>query len=330
MLRKLPIALGVCLAVTACTDSPTTNPAGPSDALESQALVSSASNTWARLTQLRAGRAQVAGAAVGNVIYLVGGWGRGAMSTATLQAYDVETDRWSARAPMPAARREVNGASLIDGRLYVAGGVNNNDVNYLAKTLFVYDPATNSWTRKADMPRVGACGAQAVIARKLYVYSGCGHEHDEFFRYDPETDQWSTLPRPPSQHSSSAGGVLQGKFYLVGGELSFGQPNLAMHVYDPVSRSWSTKAPLPSEQRYPAAGVLNGKLYVAGGQNDFQVTATHRVYDPATNTWTARAPMLTTRYAAAGVVAGGRFFVLGGFGRDDGPRPVEYNEAFTP
>jgi Kelch motif len=125
MLRNLGVALGVCLAVGACNDSPTTDPTAPaSDPLESPALASLESNTWATLTKTLAPRAQVAGAAIGNVIYLVGGWrftlfneNRGSWATNTLQTYDVETDRWSARTLLPAARREVNGASLIGGRL---------------------------------------------------------------------------------------------------------------------------------------------------------------------------------------------------------------------
>jgi N-acetylneuraminic acid mutarotase len=338
MLRNLAIAFSVCLAVAACNDSPTTDPTAPaSDPLGPQALVSLESNTWATLTKTRAPRARVAGAAIGNVIYLVGGWrftsfneGRGGWATSTLQAYDVGTDRWSARTPMPGGRYQVNGASVIDGRLYVSGGANNKED--LTKTLFVYDPATNSWTRKADMPRPGACGAQGVIARKLYVYIGCpgeGQEH-QFFHYDPATDRWTTLSKPPSQHATPAAGVINGRFYLVGGAQSFSQPNLAVHVYDPVSRIWTSRASLPSEQTGAVAGVLNGKLYVAGGVKDFLATSTHRVYDPTTNTWTARAPMLTARSEAAGAVAGGRFFVLGGFGSDGPPFPVEENEAYTP
>jgi hypothetical protein len=48
------------------------------------------------------------------------------------------------------------------------------------KTLFVYDPATNAWSRKADLPQA-VCGvegrlggvAQGVISGKLHVYVNC-------------------------------------------------------------------------------------------------------------------------------------------------------------
>jgi len=76
-------------------------------------------------------------------------------SSRAVEAYTLSTNSWSARKPLPNARFESNGASVINGRLYVTGGCSGSFFSTCSptKTLYVYNPATNAWSRKADMPR---------------------------------------------------------------------------------------------------------------------------------------------------------------------------------
>jgi N-acetylneuraminic acid mutarotase len=110
-------------------------------------------------------------------------------------------------ASLPGAREETNGASVINGKLYVSGGRNREF--RATRTLFVYDPKTNSWTRKADMPQAGCGGIQGVIGSQLYVYlppvgggSACHgpNEMGLLFRYNPSTNTWMRRAAPPSDH----------------------------------------------------------------------------------------------------------------------------------
>jgi len=171
----------------------------------------------------------------------------------------------------------MNGVSTIGGKLYVAGGVNGNAVE--VSTLYVYDPRTNTWTRKADMPERGGCGAQGVIDGQLYVYVGsnCGHSLEgHFYRYTPATDQWTTMPSPSGEHLFPEGAAIGGKFYLVGSTLGAGSGD-QLEVYNSRTNVWTTKAPMPEpSSEIMASAVLNGKFYVAGGLVRAQVPGKQR------------------------------------------------------
>jgi N-acetylneuraminic acid mutarotase len=210
----------------------------------------------------------------------------------------------------------LNGASVIKGRLYVSGG-------YARRTLLVYDPERNTWTRKADMPDYGFDGAQGAIGGLLYVYAGATFGFHKFWRYNPATDSWATLPTPPHDHEFPAAGVIAGKFYLAGGD--GWAETAALDVYNPATKTWTTKAPMPEPRSRSASAVIAGKLYVAGGLN----VATARVYDPGTDSWAVAAPMPAARSNAAGVATGNtRFFVIGGMAPDG--RILRRVEAYTP
>ena len=56
---------------------------------------------------------------------------------------------WMRRANMPAAVAAAAGCE-VDGILYVAGG--ETSFGHPVQTLYAYDPQSDRWTRKADMP----------------------------------------------------------------------------------------------------------------------------------------------------------------------------------
>jgi N-acetylneuraminic acid mutarotase len=258
-----------------------------------------------------------------NIIYSVGGAGSG---SDTVLAYDVTANTWSSRKSLPSGRDAVNGVSAIGGKLYVTGGASPSGP--LAKTLFVYNPGSNRWVRKADMPEAGGCGAQGVIAGMLYVYSACSG--NRFFRYDPATNTWITLLPPPTSHDFGGSGVIGGKLYLVGGqhvENGWYVPHAQLDIYDPATDTWTSGTPMPERAMFVASAVLKGELLVAGGERQTVELGTLWAYNPATREWTARAPLPTTRSRAAGAAAGGLFFVIGG--RISGTRTRKV-AAYTP
>jgi hypothetical protein len=61
--------------------------------------------------------------------------------------YDLSTDSWVTKAPIPIARNLIQ-ANVVEGKIYLIGGY-----PYPYATLNeVYDPATDTWTTKASMP----------------------------------------------------------------------------------------------------------------------------------------------------------------------------------
>jgi N-acetylneuraminic acid mutarotase len=298
----LPLAV---LGLASCgEDTGVTQPGGE----VRPASATAAANTWISRAPLPRPRYNNRAALLNGVIYSIGGHDR---ETDTVLAYNVATNTWSSRQPLPSPREAVNGVSVIGGRLYVTGG--SSPGGPMSKSLFVYSPGTNTWTRKADMPEAGGCGAQGVIGGMLYVYSAC--TGTRLLRYDPATNRWSTLSPPPTSHDFGGSGVIAGKLYLVGGqhvEAGWYTPHAQLDIYDPATDAWTPGAPMPGRAMYVASAGMNGQLFVAGGQSRFAELATLSVYDPVSNAWTAKAPLPTTRTQAAGVAASGRFFMIGG------------------
>jgi N-acetylneuraminic acid mutarotase len=336
-LKNAAILFGLCAALVACDGAPTrdlTAPDPAAGALDAQNVsLLAPSNTWTGKASLpgdrpRQGRSSLKASSLDNFIYVFGGEAPAGIS-ARVDAYNITTNSWSPRAPLPSARLLLNGASTINRLIYVTGGFNSAFA--FTKTLYVYNAATDSWVRKADMPQTGSCGAQGVIGGLLYVYVGCTNASNahHLFRYNPATNIWVTRAAPPTRHvNPAAAGVITGKFYLAGGFSNVSTDNLTLDVYNPATNTWTTRAPLPGAQRAGATGVIGGKLFAAGGDaGTASPIGTLRVYDPATNLWTTKAPMPTPRGDAAGTPAAGLLFVIGGHALNSF---TGRNEAYTP
>jgi N-acetylneuraminic acid mutarotase len=304
-----------------------------------------AANSWTSKAQMPTGRQWLTAGVINNsagqpILYAIGGSISG-RSVTKVEAYNFATNTWSTKAPLPRALSETHGAGVIGGKLYVSGGVQFNDPEaefpFVSRDLYVYNPSTNTWTKKADMPWASSDGVTGVINNKLYVLVGdCWNDHEcggarggdrRLLRYDPVTNTWdSSLPSAPSQHfGGGVGCVINGKFYVSGGRSS------QLDVYDPATNTWTTKAPLPSPVVDAASAVASNRCYVIGGRDGpFGATVrTVRMYNPVNNTWNTRAPMPTarSRLAAARAVLNGRSHIIAVGGA---PGSSRANEVYTP
>ena len=265
------------------------------------------SNTWITRANIPLTRNLPAVGAVANaagqwIVYAIGGLAPTGVATRTVQAYNVATNTWSQKAPIPLTAYATNGVGVIDGKLYIAGGITPPSTG--RKLLYVYNPATDTWSQKRSMPRAGTHGVSGVINGRLYILTTCKSCDPlgplAFYRYDPGTDTWTILAIPASDHYAGEGGVIGGKFYVAGGDRI-----RQLHVYDPATNAWTTRASMPQDQYFGAGAVLGGKLYVIGGvahdaNGDLQLVSTTSVYDPTSNAWSTRAPIPDARANIAG------------------------------
>jgi N-acetylneuraminic acid mutarotase len=160
----VPVCLGLLLA--ACETATAPEPRAPDAGLGVAGALPDLVNSWATKSPVVTARNFAVAGAQNNIIYFVGGRDAGGQSTKTVMAYTIATNSWAFKASLPVNRRAANGASLLDGRLYVSGGISN--------TGGAANPATNTWLKKANMPTASACGAQGVIDGRLYVYAPAG------------------------------------------------------------------------------------------------------------------------------------------------------------
>jgi N-acetylneuraminic acid mutarotase len=317
----LPAAILAVLA--ACSDT-TTEPETLAPATASAPDFAVASNSWSTRADMPTERLGLATAVVPNsagqsILYAIGGTTLTGGSLSKVQAYNVATNSWTTKAPLPVPLYFTNGAGVIRGKLYISGGLTS--YNNYRSSLYVYNPSTNSWTRKRDMPNTTFRGVTGVINNQLYVLTGCdqdgcnAYEPVVLYRYNPATDQWARLAKPTRTHDWGMGGVIGGKFYVTGGSTQ-------LDVYDPATNRWTIRAPLPQERWLGGGAISAGKLYIIGGyqRNPDGTTTpgvrTTSVYDPGTNRWTtkASAPKALSQIAASRVVLNGqeRIEVVGG------------------
>jgi N-acetylneuraminic acid mutarotase len=330
------------LALASCTENGTpTEPVTGRDQPTTTELAV-ATNSWTEKAIMPTGRVYLAAAVVNNslhqpILYTIGGGRESGETMAAVEAYDFETNAWSTKAPLPVNLHSTNGAGVIAGKIYVSGGRDVNDIDdgFPRKSLYVYDPVTDSWSRKADMPLPSMDGVTGVIDGRLYVLTG--NWENGFFQYDPSTDSWSSLPKCPAVHFRGAGAVINGKFYVAGGEkFSLNGPYAIkkLHVYDPVTNTWSAKALMPRGVYLAAGARLRGQLYVVGGiGTDLRARRLVQAYDPVANTWALKAPLPTWRsgLAASNFVLNGQqgLVAIGGYG-GLGIRWLRSNDVYTP
>jgi len=347
-LVSVALALGMAW-VTACGDD-ATEPTESAKPTPSGPELAVTSNSWITRKNLPIPRTSLAVATVKNaagqsVVYAIGGTSDlydGFLRKVT--AYNVATNTWTERRPLPVPLGATNGAGVINGKIYISGGLSVVGDAPPTRALYVYNPATNSWARKHDLPAinspgkdwtVGLNGVTGVINNRLYVVTFCSMrlyrtDHCEgdligprLFRYNPATDLWVKLAPPfPAKTADDpwvftlAGGVIGGKFYVMAGDiLNKGR----LSVYDPATNRWTAKNPLGLARSAVATAVLNDKLYVMGGnRNVIETLDVTIVYDPVTNLWTRRASLPSPRANMAGttVLLNGkpRIELLGGVG----------------
>ncbi len=304
------------------------------------ATVPALANSWATKAAMPTARGGLVAANVDGIVYAIGGaaegWGGNGPTLRTVEAYSKAANAWSSFAPLPSSRAYANGASVIGGKIYVTGGlyrpppiIGKPPLEPIpTRSLFVYDPASNIWSRKTDMPVAGYAGSSAVINGKLYVaLSGIGSKSGTaLYRYDPGTDTWSQRATAPRTHRFGVAAAINGKLYVAGGWISKSAVG-DLDVYNPATDSWVSKAAMPTLRSGAAGRVINGKFYVAGGlDSEGQYSKRLEVYDPATNTWVKKPDLPTVRWGAGAAVAGGALYIIGG----ETPGVSKANEVYIP
>lgn len=152
-----------------------------------------ASNTWASMTGPAENVIRATSFTINGKAYIFGGSLVAGPLSNRLQSYDPATGTWTFKTPMPAGARKDACAFVWNNKAYIVGGT-DSDVpqnNTVGNQLWEYDPATNSWLRKADLPFGAADGAYAMrVGTKFYVPINVSLGAQE---YDPAINTWRHL-----------------------------------------------------------------------------------------------------------------------------------------
>jgi Kelch motif len=286
-IRKAVLSAGAAaLALTACQQQ---DVAGPTSEVEAPSASAAATGTWVfradhAKTVYHASSASITNpSTLRTLVYVIGGRSSGnGTVTPAVKAFDVSSNLWRSKANYPLPIEETNGAVVLNGKIYVTGGFTRRydatrDSYRLEPVarVYAYDPATNQWTRRRDMPVATVNGVSDASNGLLYVATG-----SVLWRYNPATDQWVQLGSTPHDTWDAGGGFIGGKLYLV-------EALGAVDIYDPATNTWSSGAQRPHRYCTPAYTTWQAKLYFVGCHDDLDGSGNWPmlVFDPKTNSW---------------------------------------------
>ena len=313
---------------------------------------------WTRKADMPTARYDFSTSVVDGKIFAIGGQVRlkqdefGDMVLSKVEMYDPETDTWEQRADMPTPRSAVS-TSVVDGKIFVIGGEQLKKIKGYRgwalegkklPTVEMYDPVTDTWTQKADMPTPRSYLSTSVMDGKIYAIGGMSSSTEQgrletVEVYDSATDTWAKTESINHARSCAAISVVNGEIYAMGGRGWSGiqsepDPYLSsVEVFNLKTNGWQKRTEMPAPKTSHTASVIDGKIYVIGGyvQEDkkYKNLATIESYDPATDCWIQEPEMLVGKSGHTTEVIDGKIYIFGGsshFGED----PLTSVEVYDP
>jgi len=270
---------------------------------------------WETLAPMPTPRTEVAAAASGGTIVVVGGFDADGDTVDTVELYDVDADEWSAGPPLPAAVDHAMAAS--DGEtVYVFGGYDADRLPTVGAFAF----RDGEWAVLDDpMPEPRAAGGAAYVDGLVFVAGGIGPDGlaDRTMVLEVETGRWTlggglVVPR---EHLAVTG--LDGIVYAVGGRVGGLGGNLnTLERLRPSTGRWEIQASMPTARGGLGAAAGAGLVIAVGGEEEPGTFPEAEAYDPTGRSWSALPGLPTARHGLGVVVAGAVLFVIGG-----GPEP---------
>ena len=310
------ILLGGCLGIE-------TNSPAPVD--------QSTPGRWETLAPMPTARQEVAAAAFGGHVWVIGGFGATGEPLSTVERYDPASNSWDARPPLPVAVHHAAAVSVND-RLFVIGGYTGGRLSWAPlDAVWEWTDARGAWEKRTPMPTARGALAVASLAGRIHALGGsAGNPLGAHEIYDVPANRWIVANTMPTARDHLAAVAFLDRVWAIGGRTSFmGDQYANVEVYDPATDSWRPGPPLPRGRGGLAAVALPDRVLVFGGEAPFRIFNATEMYEPAGNRWISLEPMPTARHGIGAALIGGRVYVPGG-GREPGLAATQVNEAYTP
>jgi len=165
---------------------------------------------WTKKRDMPTARSGFSIAVANGRIYAIGGHDNTEILP-TVEEYDPVTDKWTRKADMPSERSSL-AASSVGGRIYAIGGWASQVIGgqIVVRTFPVveeYDPMTDKWTKKPDMPTARDGLSASAVGERIYAIGGSSklgvlptvEEYDTGFAVEPKGKLPTTWGKTKSQ-----------------------------------------------------------------------------------------------------------------------------------
>ena len=271
-------------------------------------------------------RTEVAAAAVGAEIVVLGGFLAGGGASRRADAYSPTRDVWRRLPDLPTG---VHHAMAVGagGKLYVLGGYTSTGA--VLRNVFVLDRGV--WRALERMPFPRAAAGAGVVGRTIVVAGGVGAGRRlarNALVFDVRRNVWSVVPGPtPREHLGVTS--LAGTVYAVGGRTSGIDTNLLhFESYRPGDRAWRSLQPVPDPRGGTGAAAVRGHVVSVGGEEPRGTIGEVFAYRVEDRRWIRLDDLPTPRHGVGVAALGGRVFVIGG-GPEPGLTVSAANEALV-
>ena len=213
---------------------------------------------------------------------------------------------WNQKANYPNFPRHRCAAFSIGNKGYMGiGHINSGLISDDYHDWWEFDPATNSWTQKADYPVDRYGTATFVIGNKGYMGTGqkqSAPDQKDFYEYDPITNIWTQKADFPMTSAGNLGFAINGMGYM---GISSGT---GLYRYDPTLDTWTAVSTPITSSDYGSIFVISNKAYIVPAYS----TALY-MFEPLTGLTTNKAPFIgPIRYGSSSFALKGQGYI--GFG----------------
>ncbi len=220
-----------------------------------------ADDSWSVLTSSLLPKQFPSSAIVGDRLYVFNGDLGDLTLNKKMEVVDLKSGeiKFSIENPQPA---HAAGVATWNGLIYSFGGKISFDQPHYSNNLYKFDPATQKWTKLADMPEAKECKG-VVVEGKLYVIGGYnGKVSNSISVYDIKTDKWTRLSNLPFGISANSLVASGSRIYTL-----FDYTNQTLiGYYDIPSDKFVVLQQINMKgRRHAGAHIHNDKLYIMGG-----------------------------------------------------------------
>ncbi|QHZ45415.1 Kelch repeat-containing protein [Bacillus sp. NSP9.1] len=162
-------------------------------------------------------------------------------------SYDINTKKWTKKNNMPVRAIGTNTASL-NGKIYAVGGMNGAYTKEkMFKTLYEYNPETDSWTKKQNLISELTFTSVTTLNGKIYIMGGVipGDKATATTQvYDPSNDSIEEFKSLNSARCLATAATVGNDIYIIGGRISNGDLALkTVEMYTPEDSTPDTETP---------------------------------------------------------------------------------------